>query len=388
MPDLKNPIFIRLTGSAIFIYLQSQFMDMIPLLLPHKKMKLVVIALIVAQLQVSAQLSQTIQPAPPSYLVTDSAPALVNGLQAGYTITGESEKEVGKKGNFSRYKIKFYITNTTNRPIMLPPGQWGGQPAGNSAPLLVRFACLNATGARLTSKECAISASPYTREEWVDGRDPHGNAIRIRKVLNLGYGIGPGATISTTNNIIMIVPLDQPPKVTASFPPSIGGYAAAAPATGQPTGEPGYTASASPYGTPSSHNGTPALQSVPSLIRLRNSSAGTYLNVPNGQIGCVGVDKNAPDCEWELSPVAGTKYFLIRNKLEQKFLSIENSGLLADNSQSQAAIWSIEQSFNSAGFRISNAVTNSVLALQNGTVQIVSSNTVQDNSACWFVERE
>jgi hypothetical protein len=52
-------------------------------------MKLVVIVLIVAQLQVNAQLTQTIPPAPPSYLVTDSAPALVNGLQAGYTITGE-----------------------------------------------------------------------------------------------------------------------------------------------------------------------------------------------------------------------------------------------------------------------------------------------------------
>jgi hypothetical protein len=117
---------------------------------------------------------------------------------------------------------------------MFPPGQWGAQPAGNAAPLLVRFACLNATGARLTSKKCAISASPYSREEWVDGRDPHGRAIRIRKVLNLGYGIGPGATISTTNNIIMIVPLDQPPKVTATFPTSIGGYAAAVPATGQP----------------------------------------------------------------------------------------------------------------------------------------------------------
>jgi hypothetical protein len=363
-------------------------MDMKPLLLSHKKLKLLVIALILAQLQVNAQLSQNIPPAQPSYLVTDSAPTLVNGLQAGYIITGESEKEVGKKGNFSRYKIKFYITNTTNRPIMIPPGQWGGQPAGNTAPLLVRFACLNATGARLTSKECAISASPYSREEWVDSRDPHGNAIRIRKMLNLGYGIGSGATISTTNNIIMIVPLDQRPKVTATFPPSIGGYAAAVPATGQPTGEPGYTASSSPYVTPSSQNGTPALQSGPSLIRLRNSSTGTYLNVPNGQIGCVGIDKNAPDCEWELSPVAGTKYFLIRHKLQQKFLSIENTGLLADNSQSQAAIWSIEQSFNSAGFRISNTMTNSVLVLQNGTVQIVGNNTVQDNSAFWFVERK
>ena len=54
-----------------------------------------------------------------------------------------------------------------------------------SGALLVRFTCLNATGVRLTSKECSISASPFNGEEWVAGKDPHGNNVRVKKVINL-----------------------------------------------------------------------------------------------------------------------------------------------------------------------------------------------------------
>jgi hypothetical protein len=367
-------------------------------LLPGKKVKLLIIGLILVQAQIGAQMSQTVTPAAQPYFpVTDSAPAFAGGLQAGYTITGESEKEVGKKGNFSRYKLKFYVTNTTNQPIMVT---WGA-PAQQTGPLLVRFTCLNATGARLTSKECAIQASPYNTEVWEDGRDAHGNAIRIKKIVNHGYGIGPGQTISIANNIIMIVPLDQRPEINATFSPAVGGVAGYPQSPGQPVAQTGYSAVTPPNGGGGSQNGGggsqssgggsqnggPAAQAGPSSVSLRNTSTGTYLNVPNGQIGCNGTDRNGWGCVWELLPVPGTKYYQIRNKVQQKFLSVENPGLLTDNSQSQAALWTIEQSLNAAGFRITNVMNNAVLVSQNGAVMIVSSNT-QDNSAYWFVERD
>jgi hypothetical protein len=328
------------------------------------------ILLLLARLHAGAQPAQT-----QFFPITDSAPALINGLQAGYIITGESEKEVGKKGNFSRYKLKFYITNTTNQPIMLTWGAPAQNP--NQGPQIVRFTCLNATGARLTSKECTLSASPYNTEVWEDGKDAHGNAIRIRRVVNHGFGIGPGQTIATTNNIIMIVPLDQRPEITATFPSVINNLAAAPPPT---AAQQGYSSTAPTYNAP-------ALQNGPSIVRLRNISSGAYLSTPNGQVGCNVADRNAWGSEWQLQPVAGTKYFLIRNKIQQKYLSIENSTLLADNSQSQAALWSIEQPLNGAGYRISNAANNSVLVSQNGTVMTVNGGDTPDNSAFWLVER-
>jgi hypothetical protein len=329
-----------------------------PLYLLDKKAKLLIIAFALVHAQAGAQISQTASVAQPYFPVTDSAPAVVNGLQAGYTITGESEKEVGKKGNFSRYKLKFYITNTTNQPVILSSAQNPNQ----AGPPLVRFTCLNATGARFTSKECTLAASPQNTETWEDGRDAHGNAIRIRRVVNHGFGIRPGETISTTNNIIMIVPLDQRPEINAVFSPGLTGFVAAAPGPVPP-----------------------APQSGSSVVRLRNTSSGAYLNAQNGQVGCNSPDRNVWGSEWELLPVPGTKYFLIRNKVQQKFLSAENNGLLADNSQSQAALWSVEQSLNTPGFRISNVQNNTILVAQNG-IMLLTSNAPQDNSGFWLVE--
>jgi hypothetical protein len=316
---------------------------------------LVLLAVILVQSRVVAQIGPPDQQFIP---ITDSAPALANGLKAGYIITGESEKEVGKKGNFSRYKLRFYVTNTTSETRVLREGELAHP--NQSGALLVRFTCLNATGVRLTSKECSISASPFNGEEWVAGKDPHGNNVRVKKVINLGYGIRPGESIST--NTIMIVPLDQRPQITAIFSPSISHYTAYLPGSMAPAG--------------------------PSVVWLKNTFTGTYLNTPKGQVVCNGIDHSAWGCDWELLPVTGTNYFLIRNRFQNKFLSMENASLLSDNSQSQAALWSIEQSSNPAIFTLRNAVNNAPLVLQNGVVMAPGDNNSQNNAACWFIERQ
>ena len=195
---------------------------MTPLLFLNRSIKLAILAVILIQTRAGAQ---TGSPDTPFIPITDSAPALVNGLRAGYIITGESEKEVGKKGNFSRYKLRFYITNTTGEIRVLR--EWANP--NQSGALLVRFSCLNATGARLTSTACSLSASAFTGEEWVDSKDAHGKNIKIKKVINLGYGIRPGETISA--NTIMIVPLDQRPAITAMFSPAVSHYMAYVPVT-------------------------------------------------------------------------------------------------------------------------------------------------------------
>lgn len=181
---------------------------------------IILIALAFCQLHSIAQ-----QP----YPVTDSAPVLLNGLQAGYTITGESEKEVGNKGEFSRYKLRFYVTNTTSEAKLLFMMQRGDpvMHAANAAPELVRFLCRNATGARFTSKECSLSATTCTLEVLVDDKDASGKIVQNRRLANLGYWIRPGETIST--NVIMIVPLNERPAVTAVFFPVMNSFAASVP---------------------------------------------------------------------------------------------------------------------------------------------------------------
>jgi hypothetical protein len=356
-------------------------MDMNSVQSLHKNFKLVLLAVIFVQSRVAAQIGPPDQQFIP---ITDSAPAFTHGLKAGYIITGESEKEVGKKGNFSRYKIRFYITNTTGETRVLRDRE---MPHPNqSGALLVRFACLNATGARLTSTECSISASPFNGEEWAESKDSHGNNIRVKRVVNLGYGIRPGESISA--NTIMIVPLDQRPQITAIFSPSISHYVTYLPGPMAPAGQPGYNTAPPPSGAPASQYGSTVSQSGPSVVWLKNTVTGTFLNTPKGQLVCNGVDHSAWGCEWELLPVTGANYFLIRNRFQNKFLSTENANLLSDNSQAQAALWSIEQSVNAATFTIRNAVNNAPLILQNGIVVAPGDNNGQNNTACWFIEHQ
>ena len=84
-----------------------------------------------------------------AYPVTDTQPVLINGFNVGYAIKSTEVKAVGDKGNFSRYAIKFYVTNTTNQPFIIPYRDGPNHP-GNVSSLLAKFNILNATGARLT----------------------------------------------------------------------------------------------------------------------------------------------------------------------------------------------------------------------------------------------
>src|ERR1700712_4930659 len=93
-----------------------------------------------------------------SFSVNESSPATAEGLQFGYNIVNEKEKEVGDKGNFSRFSLNFFITNMAADAKMLLYKPGFNLLGNDVSPTLVQFKCLNATGARLTSKEVTLQA--------------------------------------------------------------------------------------------------------------------------------------------------------------------------------------------------------------------------------------
>ena len=148
--------------------------------------------------------------------VTDSLPAMYQGLQAGYSITGASEKEVGNKGNFSRYKLRFFITNTAPEAKLLMQTPGFLFKVGSVSPEIVQFKCANATGARLTNKEATLRLQPCNIEATVDDKEcGTEKVVQNRRIVNIGYWIKPGETVAA--NTIMIVPLNEKPVLQ---PPS------------------------------------------------------------------------------------------------------------------------------------------------------------------------
>ncbi len=150
-----------------------------------------------------------------TYPVTDSVPVMINGLQIGYRIKSEEVKAVSNKGNFSRYSVSFYVTNTVNEPLIIPYRTGRNQP-GNTSDLLVKFDILNATGARLTSKAALIHAMPYKTLTLVNEKDPQSNRmVQVKRLVQVGYWIQAGQTISADE--IVIVPLNQRPNVQVVY---------------------------------------------------------------------------------------------------------------------------------------------------------------------------
>jgi hypothetical protein len=150
-----------------------------------------------------------------SHHVTDKEPAVINGLHVGYNIKSHEVKTVGDKGDFSRYAVRFYATNTTSEPkIILYKEGLGHYTYG--ADHLVQFNCLNATGARLTSKSATILAPPCDVTAMVDDKECGTNkVVRNKRKVQIGYWIKPGQTLST--DVILIVPLNEQPNVEAVY---------------------------------------------------------------------------------------------------------------------------------------------------------------------------
>src|ERR1700761_7011510 len=105
----------------------------------HLTFALALLCVIAANAQSSA-LTQT-------FMIPDTAAMTYDGLVCGYKIKSATQKEVGNKGDFSRYSLQFYIYNNT-REAKLFLFNDGWQIGNDVSPNIVQFDILNATGAR------------------------------------------------------------------------------------------------------------------------------------------------------------------------------------------------------------------------------------------------
>lgn len=147
--------------------------------------------------------------AQPSKPVTEENPYIEDGIEYGYSIKNVSTKEVSNK-DFSRYEVTLYATNKSecSRVVLLDQGI--SKPL-NDIKTLAKFDCLNATGARLTSKSGEVSAKPMFVTARVNTRDMQGKSVVENQKVQIGYYIGAGETVQ--DNVIFIVPLNDKPDL-------------------------------------------------------------------------------------------------------------------------------------------------------------------------------
>lgn len=144
-----------------------------------------------------------------SYEITADKPAIINGIEYGYAIRNESKKDVGNKGTFSRYEITVYVANKSGCTKLMFPKQtaFGLQ----NQDLLANFDCLNANGARMTSKSATVRARPFTVPYSTATKNAEGKTVTTTVQVQAGHMLDNGETVSS--DIIVLVPDGEQPAM-------------------------------------------------------------------------------------------------------------------------------------------------------------------------------
>ncbi len=305
--------------------------------------------------------------------LTNTQPLLINGLTIGYNIKSQEVKTVGDKGDFSRYVVNFYVTNTDNVAKMIRFRE-GFNDLGTVSDQLVQFNIINATGARLTSTSATLRAFPYIITIPAD-RDRRNDPNNQPKTKQIGYWIQAGQTIAVDE--IVIVPLNQFPNVQAIF---------MAP-TLQPVPE---------FPIEPRHYEEPPRQDFPdrsiraadfrAFVEFKNKFNGTFINIERGPIVSSEILQGWYSAQWQLVPAQGPNLFAIKNKWKQTYLDIDlrNNLQLSFSNFSMNATWQLEQTPEPNVYRLRNNRTGLYLCISNN--QLILSNDFNDEyTSTWYI---
>ena len=134
----------------------------------------------------------------------------LNGL--GVTFRIENKETVDVKGqNFDRYKVVASVKNNTEKSFNVRLKAYP-DPSSITGGKIVELNCINATGAKLTSKKLEVSMATHQINVTYLTRDKEGKMINSMITIPAGFYLDPGQTVE--NDAIFIVPKGEAPQVS------------------------------------------------------------------------------------------------------------------------------------------------------------------------------
>lgn len=140
--------------------------------------------------------------------ITDGQTVTVDGLAVTFNILNKESVNAGGK-NYDRYKVSATLVNNSGKDFNL---RMSNAPQVVTNTELVELNCINATGAKLTSKKLTLKMNPQNLNVtyWAYTKDGKYQSFVIPVVS--GYFLDNGGSVS--DNAIFIVPQGQAPDVT------------------------------------------------------------------------------------------------------------------------------------------------------------------------------
>lgn len=142
--------------------------------------------------------------------IKDGETVNVNGIAVTYSVTNK-EKVTIKDQDFDRYKVLASIKNNTGKSFNIRLAN-SLDLTGISNSKIIELDCINATGARLTSKKVQVSMKSHLINVTYPTKDKDGKSITAILPVTAGYYFDEGQVIE--NDAIFIVPAGEVPQVT------------------------------------------------------------------------------------------------------------------------------------------------------------------------------
>lgn len=162
-------------------------------------MKKIILLLAIIAFQVSTGYSQKI---------TDGTTIDLDGLSVTFNILNKESISVGNK-NFDRYKVSATLVNNTGKNLGF---RLNSYPQIVSNTELVELNCVNATGARQTSKRLKLKLNTHFVQATYSAMNKDGKLQNNILTVTAGYYLDNGASVK--DEAIFIVPEGEEPNVT------------------------------------------------------------------------------------------------------------------------------------------------------------------------------
>ncbi|RLJ33359.1 hypothetical protein CLU97_2840 [Chryseobacterium sp. 7] len=140
--------------------------------------------------------------------ISDGQTVDVNGMAVTFNILNKESIESGGK-SYDRYKVSASVKNNSDKAYNI---RLAAFPQIVSNIGLVELDCINATGARLTSKKIELKMKAQMVNVTYSAYDKSGKFITSTIPVTGSYYFDPGDTI--TDNAIFIVPQGEKPDVS------------------------------------------------------------------------------------------------------------------------------------------------------------------------------
>ncbi|MBB6370638.1 hypothetical protein [Chryseobacterium shigense] len=140
--------------------------------------------------------------------ISDGQTVEVNGMSVTFNILNKESVEAGGKP-YDRYKVSASVKNTSDKAYNIRLSSYP-QIVSNTG--LVELDCINATGAKLTSKKIELKMKPQMINVTYSAYDKSGKFATSTIPVTGSYYFDPGDTIS--DNAIFIVPQGEKPDVS------------------------------------------------------------------------------------------------------------------------------------------------------------------------------